>query len=299
MLTIAIPTYNRPKELQRCVEAILPQLTDGVSLEVWDDGGCQARQWDNSSKIIVWHNPVNLGADVNNLSIASHHKTGWLWILGDDDVIAPDGVMKALRITKHHQRCVYVGTCKTENWTTETTAEFFERAPWFGELARLSAGLWNMDVLHPYLSAGFHNVCSMMPMVAALWACMQEGDKPCAFTSEKILAFETLSNWSKQRFIERFPMLFDVLGEPARGVAELHVFEQIPHQVKLGVLFQGLSRRWTLKQFVRLLLEFRWRYLLRPKAAKGMAALVMVMLAPGLWRKRLLKNNPRYKELFR
>jgi glycosyltransferase involved in cell wall biosynthesis len=37
-LTISIPTYNRNEKLRRSVELLLPQLTEGVQLRIFDNG---------------------------------------------------------------------------------------------------------------------------------------------------------------------------------------------------------------------------------------------------------------------
>lgn len=37
ILTIGIPTYNRPESIKKSVRALLPQLNDQVVLRVWDN----------------------------------------------------------------------------------------------------------------------------------------------------------------------------------------------------------------------------------------------------------------------
>ena len=37
LLTIGIPTYNRPESIQKTVRTLLPQLNENVVLRVWDN----------------------------------------------------------------------------------------------------------------------------------------------------------------------------------------------------------------------------------------------------------------------
>ncbi len=92
-LTIYIPTYQR-SELNECLASIMPQLTDGVEVIVSDNdpqsniksipGVQYQRRW------------LNMGCDSNCLRGFTQGYGGYVWVLGDDDVLLPGAIEQTL-----------------------------------------------------------------------------------------------------------------------------------------------------------------------------------------------------------
>lgn len=112
LLTIAIPTYNRAKYLDLCMERIAEEI-DSLSEEqrrlvrvcVADNGST-----DNTPIIVSRHqerfgekfeavrNSDNMGMDFNFTRCYELAKTPYVWLVGDDDVLLPGGLKKVLDV---------------------------------------------------------------------------------------------------------------------------------------------------------------------------------------------------------
>lgn len=112
LLTIAIPTYNRASHLELCLIRLkeeLESLTDDQKtlVEVYVSNNAST---DNTANIIsqylgkiggvfnVVHNKENIGGECNVTQCFESNATPYVWILGDDDVILPNGLKKVLDV---------------------------------------------------------------------------------------------------------------------------------------------------------------------------------------------------------
>lgn len=112
ILTIAIPTYNRKDELEKCINSIVPQLNDKIKIVVRDncsdyDAEALVRRF-NNPQIEFYKNPVNVGGDANIARLFECCDTDWLWVLGDDDFILPDAVKKVIDCIEANPDVIYI-----------------------------------------------------------------------------------------------------------------------------------------------------------------------------------------------
>jgi glycosyltransferase involved in cell wall biosynthesis len=104
LLSFAIPTYNRAKCLDRLLGALLLQLRgeDRVELIVSDNAST-----DNTQAVVedyrqqgldirYLHNETNLGAGFNVLQCFKQAAGKYVWVFGDDDLIAPGTLKRVL-----------------------------------------------------------------------------------------------------------------------------------------------------------------------------------------------------------
>ena len=103
-LTIGIPIYNGEVTIQETLDSIIGQLVPGVEIVVSDNASD-----DNTGKIVkascakynqikYFRNEANLGAD-GNIDLVVKRSTGtFVWLMGDDDEIAPGGIEKILTV---------------------------------------------------------------------------------------------------------------------------------------------------------------------------------------------------------
>jgi glycosyltransferase involved in cell wall biosynthesis len=104
ILTIAIPTFNRPEKLLKQVEMVSSQLRDGVELLIVDNASSHdpfellsshSAQLEAGS-IRVHRNIANVGLAGNICRCLELADGEWLWLLGDDDLARPDAVAQIL-----------------------------------------------------------------------------------------------------------------------------------------------------------------------------------------------------------
>jgi abequosyltransferase len=106
LLSFAVPTYNRAKHLDQLLGVLLKQI-DGenrVELIVSDNGSS-----DNTLAVVESYmqrgldiryirNQDNLGADFNILQCYEQAAGRYVWVFGDDDVIAPGTLRRVLSV---------------------------------------------------------------------------------------------------------------------------------------------------------------------------------------------------------
>ncbi len=114
LLSIAIPTWNRASFLENLLNNILPQLkkTEG-EVEVCISNNSST---DNTREVAMKfkekypdlikynENKVNLGVDRNILKVIGMSQGDFVWLFGDDDCIADNGLNKVINFIKENCR---------------------------------------------------------------------------------------------------------------------------------------------------------------------------------------------------
>jgi abequosyltransferase len=102
LITIAIPTFNRAKYLKNLLSCLSPQLAAHPEVELivsdnasTDDTSTVVSELQSQSVVLRYiRNEVNIGADANFLQCFEQAKGKYVWLIGDDDLIAPQSLDK-------------------------------------------------------------------------------------------------------------------------------------------------------------------------------------------------------------
>lgn len=110
-LTIAIPTYNRAIYLKNLLNCIVPQAEDLCGLvQICISNNSST---DNTREIIAdfkkkyiglikdQENEKNFGAHINFLKVMEMSDGDFVWLLGDDDLVADNGIKKVIDFIKN------------------------------------------------------------------------------------------------------------------------------------------------------------------------------------------------------
>ena len=108
LLSICIPTYNRPIYTLETLESVASQMTDETELVVCDDYSNDGtykvislfRKAHPKIKISIEENNPNLGFDRNVLKVMGKAKGKYAWLFGNDDILLPGAINKILHIIK-------------------------------------------------------------------------------------------------------------------------------------------------------------------------------------------------------
>lgn len=114
LLTIAIPTYNRARELDRQLEWAVNAIDgrwDDIELIVSDNASpdetphvCQNWRQRSGNRIGVFRQPSNLGLVRNALFCIEQARGAYTWLVSDDDRIAPHTLNHVLeRLAGEHR----------------------------------------------------------------------------------------------------------------------------------------------------------------------------------------------------
>ena len=104
-LSICIPTYNRLQYLRELLDALLTQIDAApegavelvVSDNVSTDGTADYLRSIGRGYFRFWANETNIGGDRNFLKCIQEAKGDYVWLVGDDDLVAPDAVTRVLK----------------------------------------------------------------------------------------------------------------------------------------------------------------------------------------------------------
>ena len=99
LLSICIPTYNRPESLINCLNSIVKQ--GNKNLEICISDNCSKinikkliQPFKKRLNIQFNKNKKNLGFALNLLKVSEMAKGDFIWFLGDDDLLMPDAIKK-------------------------------------------------------------------------------------------------------------------------------------------------------------------------------------------------------------
>lgn len=106
ILSICVPTYNRPKELSECLQAILEAVQgyeNEVEIIVSNDAGPDTneevvRRFQKDNLSLIYHRNINNMRDGNFFVLAKLARGKYLWIFGDDDRIESTTIGKVLKL---------------------------------------------------------------------------------------------------------------------------------------------------------------------------------------------------------
>lgn len=216
-LTVTIPTYNRPTQIQKQVRDVLKQLCPDVVLVVFDNcSDVPVSSYFSSeelSKFTIVRNKVNIGRDQNQVRCLEYVDGGWAWTLSDDDSIKEDAIRTILFfINKYSDYCyINLGNKKdAEILTFGQLAEYFKITGTFGISFFQSACIYNMDKLktslrwfNDFLSSQIGQICMVLKHLEN-----NVGEK-CLFSTNHIIGVCPPGGWSPIKFIINSSIIID------------------------------------------------------------------------------------------
>ena len=145
LVTIVIPTFNRPDQLSGAVESALGQTYANMEVIVHDNGSdVDPRESLSSvldSRLKVFRNPTNLGV-ARNFALGLAKATGdYVGILGDDDRLEPEFVAKLVRPLEQNPEVIaaFSSHCAMSDGVPDE--ELTERVAQYFGLGALEPGL--------------------------------------------------------------------------------------------------------------------------------------------------------------
>lgn len=186
LLSICIPTYNRRKYLERCINMLLPQLSDEV--EVIISNNCSPDDTDEYCKTldprIIYHKqPENVEADGNFSWLLDNARGKYVQILSDDDYLEEGAVAKLIDYLRNKdlglaainakslmfdgsiRSAIYKGD-KNEEYSEENISDFLNQVGVY--LTFVSGLIFNSDLLHKIADKKQYNKTFLFQTCVAL-----------------------------------------------------------------------------------------------------------------------------------
>jgi hypothetical protein len=179
ILTVTIPTYNRPVELMDTIAQLSRQPgIERCKILILDNcspvpvaGLLDAPPGFPNLRIEVVRHVANIGGNANILRCMELARTEWVWILGDDDELAPDAISHILAVCEQGGDGLdfilfsqFQG--QTGGLRTRSTEEFLDHVDAWARLGFISTGVYRTARTQALLNIGCNYAYSLFPFVA-------------------------------------------------------------------------------------------------------------------------------------
>ncbi len=182
ILTIAIPTYNRPGKVRNTLLRLIPQLNDQVFLRIIDnhsDTDIKSYVQNDitpavADKIEIIRHKVNIGGDTNFQRCFELCETPYIWMIGDDDMVADNAVeliLKEIELLKDYDLIginFYSNCCPVKRMsavTINSTKELAYKLDSFGNWLFISTSVYKTKEYLKYIYMAGWGAYSMASQV--------------------------------------------------------------------------------------------------------------------------------------
>jgi glycosyltransferase involved in cell wall biosynthesis len=183
-LFIYIPTYNRPKSLEKQIASLSLQVIshkDDVRVLVNDNASptnsfFELEKQYSAPNIVFHKNSGNIGGNANiALGFAFAKKDEFLWILSDDDILLDNAIENILTNLQDNVDFININRNLQENQLTKHNwADGYSGILVTGGVGLISQILYNMRNVSPYIENAFFFHNSSFPHLAVILALIKD-----------------------------------------------------------------------------------------------------------------------------
>lgn len=243
-LTIAIPTYNRNKEIVNCVGSLISQFTNECCLLIIDnhsqipvEESLKDLLTDSDIQSKTLRNSVNVGLSANIMRCFEYCETEYLWVIGDDDLAAPNAIETIFKYINKFPQSIFFNfvtpmVSRNNDIQTKGLNNFLDGVDSISNIGFISASFYKASIFREKIRIGYHYGYSFYPHLALIIASL-ENDEECVISKEQIALFTEYPT-DEQRWSE----ITNTLGMP--------ILLEIPNsdyskQKLFQVLIQGMA----------------------------------------------------------
>lgn len=114
LLSVCIPTYNRPKDFERMFRGLIPQLTHEVEIVVRDDSP-DYKTKEIFDRLLLgkeinhqYFKGEKIGVDAANLFLIEKASGKYIWWFSDDDELRPGAIARVLDLVKQYPEISFI-----------------------------------------------------------------------------------------------------------------------------------------------------------------------------------------------
>ncbi|MCE9643416.1 MAG: glycosyltransferase [Candidatus Andersenbacteria bacterium] len=152
VLSICIPTYNRPNQLRRLLQSIRAQYDNRIEVVIGDDGNAEdtkkVLQEFSDIRIVYFINEPRKGFAQNLLAVSWKAVGEYIWWISDDDQVAEGALGRVFEHLKMHPPILWVNAESGINPGGE-----FKKNATDGYLPSKDAGLEEIGTLLTFISS--------------------------------------------------------------------------------------------------------------------------------------------------
>ena len=311
ILTIGIPTYNRPNSIVKTVRALLPQLNDLVVLKVWDNCSDTPVSTlftdEEKEKFTIIRNKTNIGGDANICGVIYNADTKWVWDLGDDDEPLENAVEVILNYIGKYPEALffkYNSYIERELHSFNDVVDICKYQWVFSNFLYISSGIYNREKLNGDIQHYYVNLSSMVGQTIFILKHLEKKDEECYFLSKKIVGHSVDGleegteeieggTWDAATFINRSSIIFDVFKDKKKALNST-LFAGVANQYLNSLGGHGLSMAKTLSSLKKTIENVGLINILRfnhSAFGKLLVKLLLLMILPDKYYQKIKKKK--------
>lgn len=233
LLSIAIPTFDRPEEAASRVRELSSQLLPYTTVEIFENG--RTERLSNllnpflSQSIRYRPSPINAGFLRNFLRCIEEGDSEWVWILGDDDAIHADAVTRVVEAIKNTNSGVvcYKSFSRTSTKpTVANTIDAFLENITLSEALFISGTLWRRDIFLNSINTYMEGASTMQGHLIVLLQTIENGKETVEVRDERLTSpTRTSHRWSRLKYMRCAPFILDCFAaKETREIVARHLW---------------------------------------------------------------------------
>ena len=221
ILTIAIPTFNRPTKIQNQVRLLLPQLNNSICLVVYDNFSempvHDLFSESELAKFSIVRNKINVGADANIARCFENCLTKWLWTLSDDDFVKGNSVEIVFDEISKSSEAIFINFYRDKHRKAvgfDELCYLLRNEKIYSSSFTMSSCLYDISKLRYSLIDYYENLSSMVGTLILILKYVQRHENSICIFSDKnpINEFNTEVGWNYGNYITRSRIFIDAFG---------------------------------------------------------------------------------------
>lgn len=230
ILTIAIPTYNRKKQLVRLLKSIEAQnCQDLFSIIIFDncsnysvsDMIIEEFSGDFKDTIEVIRRQINGGGDYNISSTFGYFRSPLFWLMGDDDEMESGAIKKVIENYKRYPeipvfKYVMPGAFKLPDDirlnNVDDLVKCHKKGYLLGGIIFMSNNIYNISLVEPYLSdCLYYGYCSISHVIPMMH-CLVDSDYQVLLCKDYIVKYNAPEgdHWNYLKIVTSLSTLLDI-----------------------------------------------------------------------------------------
>jgi glycosyltransferase involved in cell wall biosynthesis len=233
-ITIAIPTFDRPRQLRRCVQLLSQQTERRFSLLILDNASPLPVEevlhdlLPAFPQVRIIRNRLNVGGDVNIMRCFEFCETEYIWVLGDDDEPVESAIATVLATLQRYPNALFLNfQCelyqRSQEKITEDLDSFIDSIDSYSNVLFISTSVFRRSAVTPFIPWAYHYMYSMACQLVLVFRALEASPGICVLSTERIVRWSPPPEgvaWAAVRQMLGLGILLD-LPLSARGRARL------------------------------------------------------------------------------
>lgn len=210
-IKIVIPTYNRREKLKRILDVLCEQTDKNFIVTILDnnseyDSFKLIEKFINILEIRIIKKQVNTGMADNIATAFTVYNDGWMWLLGDDDLILKTSIETIRKNIINGKNNIfmykYALNSKEEKEinTLEELIDFYDqKKDSKGSLIFMGNNIYNLNVIKEYIPYIFKYSYTQIPHIIFILFVLKDKKSSISILNEEIIKYEIPSKKERHK----------------------------------------------------------------------------------------------------